>query len=286
MGRKGTFPHRLGIMPHFLYYCVLFLNALNRPNTLQTPGFSPHKDAQRLVACSATQTSIYTRYNNEWQCTNTAEPLSPALASTLLNMLHGLYTSKQAVLVPKALFNESDAYTFANCSFDILPGDTLVSHIIDDQFVQLFTMPKAIQSTMAEAGINIEWAHPAGIMLPAYQKEAEKYKQYCLFVYLQEGIVTFTLFHQGHLQSQHIQPFEHLNDILFTLLQLNAKYPNPQEPIPLCWHGEYLLIHEWEKVLTEKNWPAKPFVHLNSVQIPELPTAYFPQHQFISSCAL
>jgi hypothetical protein len=266
------------------------LNALNRPNTLQTPGFSPNKEAQRLLACSATHTSVYTRYNNEWQCTYTAETLNPALATTLLNhthsMRHGLYTSKQAVLVPKAFFNEADAHTIANCSFDILPGDVLVAHTINDQFVQLFTMPKAIQLTMADAGINIEWAHPAGIMLPAYQKEAAKHKQHSLFVYLQEGIVTFTLFLQGHLQSQHIQPFEHINDIFFTLLQLNAKLPNPQEPIPLSWHGEWIAINEWEQLITEKNWPAQAFVPPDNVLNTERKTAYYPLHQLVASCGL
>lgn len=266
------------------------MNALNRPITHQTPGFSPHKEAQRIVACSATHTSVYTRYNNEWQCINTPEPLSAELAKNLLNHaptnIKGLYTAKHAVLLPKALYHESEANTIANLSFDILPGYTLLAHTINDHFVQLFSMPLALQTTFAEAGFDVQWAHPAGIMLPAYQLEAEKYTQHCLFVYIQNGIVAFTLFHQGALQSQHIQTFEHINDILFTLLQLNASLPNPQEPLPLCWHGEWLSINEWEQLLTEKNWPAKPFVHPDNALMPTLQTAYYPQHQFVASCAL
>lgn len=266
------------------------MNALNRPITHQTPGFSPHKEAQRIVACSATHTSVYTRHHNEWQCINTPEPLSSELAKNLLNHSNtpttGLYSAKEAVLVPKLLYDASEANTIANTSFDILPGYTLVAHAINDHFVQLFSMPIAIQNTMTEAGINLQWAHPAGVMLPAYQQEAKKYAQHSLFVYIQNDIVAFTLFHQGALQSQHIQTFEHLNDLLFTLLQLNASLPNPQEPIPLCWHGEWLLINEWEKVLTEKNWPATPFVHADNAPIAELHTAYYPQHQIVASCAL
>lgn len=266
------------------------MNALNRTITHQTPGFSPHKEAQRIVACSATHTSVYTRHRNEWQCINTPEPLNPELAKNLLNHTNnniiGLYTAKQSILVPKLLYDASEADTLANSSFDILPAYTLVAHTINNHFVQLFTMPLAIQNIMNEAGINVQWVNPAGVMLPAYQPEAEKYPHHCLFVYIQSGIVAFTLFHQGALQSQHIQTFEHLNDILFTLLHLNASLPNPQEPIPLYWHGEWLLINEWEQVLKEKNWPAKPFMHSDNAIIPELPTAYYPQHQIVASCEL
>lgn len=266
-------------------------------STFQTPAFSTQTPAQHILAFSPSQLTVYSRYANELRIehlNDNPESITQDKASAILWAItanaakppKGIYFGTKATLVPSAYFSEKNSNELIRGAFDVLPHETLLHHSIDDGLVQLFAMPTWIIELVEKTQGPCTWVHSAGIMLPRYQHEAKNHAHDTVFLYVVDGIASFSLYSNKQLQKQHLQSFSHPNDLLYTLLHLNAHLSNPQEPRALYIHGEWHGLEEFMQLLNEKKWPLNTF-HSEASLIPELPnTAFVPLNQVYSTCAL
>lgn len=274
------------------------MKVLKGHTTFQTPAFNSQTPAQHILAFSPSQATVYSRYANEVRIetlNDSPETLLRDKASSIVSTItpnslqpsKGLYFGTKATLVPSSYFSNNNSKELIAGVFDVLPHETLLSYAIEPNLVQLFAVPTWILGLTENKLGRCTWAHSAGVMLPSYQHEATQHAHDTVFLYIVDGIAAFTLYSNNQLQKQHLQTFSHPNDLLYTLLHLNAHLSNPQEPRALFIHGEWDGLPDFMSMLQSKNWPVNPFKHPNASLFPSLPnTAFVPLHQVYSLCAL
>lgn len=272
------------------------MKVLQAHSTFHTPAYNAQTPARHILAFSPTQFTVYSRYAQEINIQNhiiSPEQLLHDAVQPILSSItpHAsleprvLYFGSKAVLIPESYYSENNTNDLIHGAFDVLPHETLLTQRIAPNLLQLFAIPTQIYRNTEKALGACTWAHSAGVLIPAYQHEAKQHAHDTVFLYLGHGMAAFTLFNQQQLQQQHLQPFTHPNDLLYTLLHLNAHLSNPQEPRALFVHGEWDGLSDFMHMLQTKNWPVKPFTHPDASLLPSLPnTAFLPLHQVYSTC--
>ncbi|MGI9192479.1 MAG: DUF3822 family protein [Chitinophagaceae bacterium] len=259
-----------------------------------TPGFQPLESEAFILACGPHAISLMARKKEAMSLAFHAFENEAIFESQLNRILEeiplppscnlqGLYFSNKAVLVPTAFFDAQRLLAYTLPVFDVLPSERLLFHAVNSHMVQVFAMPKLYWQAVDNQVGHCTWQHPAGTMIPVYIEQAKKQEGNALFVYVQHGMVAFTLLQGEQVLAQVIPSVENVNDLFYYTALLLEQYPASVNKIYL--HGEWTNLADYEKGLNEKGYSLESFTTPHALTISAIPTsALLPSHQMYHSC--